>query len=138
MSKGFFVGRTVLIDVFYLDIISDFSCGSDRIHPCFILEGFIIGVFGHFIMGEQMFGRLWGEGRVHGCAGPFIIHDMGLIRGGRRKVGGPATLLVHPVKIMEKYFPDRLHVDFIPFSLRPFRHTVVSGNGSTHQDSQNG
>ena len=59
MSKGFFVGRTVLIDVFYFDIIPDFSCGSDRIQPCFILEGFIIGVFGHFIPGEQMFGCLW-------------------------------------------------------------------------------
>ena len=37
---------------------------------------------------------------------------------------------------MEKYFPDRLHVGFIPFSLRLFRYTVVGRNRYTHQDSQ--
>ena len=51
-------------------------------------------------------------------------------------MGGSAARLVHPVKIMEKCFLDRLHVGFIPFSLRLFRHTIVGRNRYTYQDSQ--
>ena len=82
-----------------------------------------------------MLRRPWRQSRIHRSVCPFLIHDTILIGRCRRKMGDPASCLMHLVKVMKELFSDSMHIGNIPLTLHSFTYTIICGDRKTHEDT---